>query len=156
MSRRSYSTNDPKGWCGDPRRGAALGRPAIHEGRPEGVVIVRRSRLDRQGYDRNGTYFGDGDPLYWYADGGGKIDAMIRAEDDGSAPVRVRQELAKRGIHDVPIRLGRPLSLPCFGAGEAQCPDKANATSEGEAGLGGDLCEACLIRESEEQDDARG
>src|SRR5690606_26966366 len=25
----SYSTNDPKGWCGDPRRGAAMGRPSV-------------------------------------------------------------------------------------------------------------------------------
>ena len=27
-----YSTHDPKGWCGDPRRGAALGRATIQEG----------------------------------------------------------------------------------------------------------------------------
>jgi hypothetical protein len=24
----SYKTHDPKGWCGDPQRGAALGRHA--------------------------------------------------------------------------------------------------------------------------------
>ena len=28
--RPDYTTNDPKGWCGDPARGAALGRPSYH------------------------------------------------------------------------------------------------------------------------------
>lgn len=90
----SYSTNDPRGWCGDPTRGAALGRPTI-KGSPDfaGKLYLKRVYLNQGGYDSNGTYFGAGKPLYWYAsdDGtdAGTIDGMIRAET---------RERAKRGI----------------------------------------------------------
>ena len=30
-----YENNDPRGWCGDPKRGAAFGRPATHLETPE-------------------------------------------------------------------------------------------------------------------------
>jgi hypothetical protein len=80
-SKPDYSTHDPKGWCGDPRRGAALGRPTV-KGSPgfEGKIYLRRVYLDMGGYDRNGTYFGHGNPLYWYADADGEIDGMLRAK----------------------------------------------------------------------------
>jgi len=82
MTAPSYSTNDPKGWCGDPRRGAAMGRPTVQDGQPEGELFLRRVHL-RDGYDTNGTYFGaciNGvPPLWWYADENGNVDAMLRA-----------------------------------------------------------------------------
>lgn len=79
----SYKTNDPKGWCGNPQRGAAMGRPAIHRAPRDytGKLTLRRIRLNGD-YDSNGTYFGGGPgtlPLYWYANDKGSIDAMLRA-----------------------------------------------------------------------------
>lgn len=89
-----YGTNDPKGWCGDPRRGAAMGRPTIL-GQPESAISIRRSYLSG-GYDRNGTYFGMGQPLFWYADESGNVDAMERADsiEDVLAEVRKRYPTA--------------------------------------------------------------
>lgn len=77
----SYKTHDPKGWCGDMSRGAALGRPSVHDGEPEGKMTLRRVHLDPGGYDENGTYFGAGSPLFWYADEGGNVDDVLRARD---------------------------------------------------------------------------
>ncbi len=76
-----YKDNDPRGWCGDPRRGAALGRRAVAKGDPIGKMTLRKVRMSACGaYDSNGTYFGIGDPLYWYADEGGNVDCMTRAK----------------------------------------------------------------------------
>jgi hypothetical protein len=138
-----YSRNDPKGWCGDPTRGAALGRKTI-EGTPDGVITVRLSPLDRQGYDRNGTYFGVGDPLYWYADEGGEVDGMLRAAFMADALTKVRAKFPGAPVIDAD-----PLPLPCFGAGEDPCPSKADAMKDGL-----DLCEECEITEMCSHDDA--
>lgn len=91
----SYKTHDPRGWCGDPSRGAALGRTTYGAGKvPEGRLTLRRIRLDSGGYDRNGTYFGNDLPLYWYAGidtDGDDIDGMLRAYDRDDAKERVRK-----------------------------------------------------------------
>lgn len=86
----SYSTHDPKGWCGDPRRGAALGR-ATYEGdrNYSGKLYLRRIRLDSGGYDVNGTYFGHGGPLFWCASDDTTIDFMLRASDRKDAKRKV-------------------------------------------------------------------
>lgn len=135
-----YSTNDPKGWCGDPSRGAALGRPTLH-GKPEEPITVRESPLDRQGYDRNGTYFGSGLPLFWYADESGEVDAMTRAYDIDDALAKVRKLYP-----GVAVIGGEPLKLKCFGAGQDPCPDNADAAD------GLDLCEECEIAEMCEEE----
>ena len=88
----SYQTNDPKGWCGNPSRGAALGRPTIQDADPDaftGKLYLRRVHLNDGGYDRNGTYFGWGSPLYWCADESGDIDFMLRAADREDAKCQV-------------------------------------------------------------------
>jgi len=108
----SYKTNDPKGWCGDPRRGAAVGRGDLH-GDPdfEYKFVLRKVRLDGGGYDSNGTYFGWGQTLYWYAsvnhEGGldkdgdpievQAVDAMLRADtrDEAKAEIRERYPNAR-------------------------------------------------------------
>lgn len=54
----SYEKNDPKGWGGDPSRGAALGRRDITPAPPVGTVTVQEICLDRDGYDPLGTYWG--------------------------------------------------------------------------------------------------
>jgi hypothetical protein len=88
-----YKTNDPRGWCGDPRRGAAMGRGSYHaDDRTAPVKLhVRRVRLDPGGYDPNGTYFGTGEPLYWVADADCDVDFVLRARDREHAK---RQALA--------------------------------------------------------------
>src|SRR6478609_1738176 len=56
-----YGHNDPIGWCGDPRRGAAHGRCSYHAADPlewTGKLWVSQVHLDNGGYDPNGTYFG--------------------------------------------------------------------------------------------------
>jgi hypothetical protein len=90
----SYKANDPKGWGGDPARGAALGRPTIQDAGAEfaGVLRLRRVYLDGGGYDSNGTYFGTGDPLYWAASDDGDIDYMLRAKGREEA----RREVLRR------------------------------------------------------------
>lgn len=64
-----YKYNDPRGWGGDPSRGAAMGRNDIKD-IPEdyeapGFTIHVEHILLLDGYDPNGTYFGDGGPLFW-------------------------------------------------------------------------------------------
>ena len=51
MSTPDYSKNDPKGWHGDPSRGAALGRSTIHDEPTDyaGSVTLRKVKLDSQG-----------------------------------------------------------------------------------------------------------
>ena len=85
----SYTTHDPRGWCGDPKRGAALGRPS-YKGDLTGKLTLRRIRLDSGGYDPNGTYFGTGEPLYWVANEETTIDYVIRASDREDAKRIVR------------------------------------------------------------------
>lgn len=78
----SYKTNDPIGWCGSKARGAAMGRADIvDEDAKEyaGEIHLRRIYLSGD-YDCNGTYWGCGDPLYWYANKEGTIDCMTRAK----------------------------------------------------------------------------
>ena len=93
-----YSTHDPKGWCGDPRRGAALGRATIQEGDAKtvtGRMTLRRVRMSADGaYDSNGTYFGCGDPLYWcaYSDDDHDVDFVIRARSRDDAKAQVLEE----------------------------------------------------------------
>jgi hypothetical protein len=90
MATPNYATNDPKGWCGDPKRGAALGRPSDHGPADfAGKLTLRRIHLDQGGYDPNGTYFGIGAPLYWVASEDGSIDYMLRACDRANAKVMV-------------------------------------------------------------------
>ncbi len=93
MSKVSYKTNDPKGWCCDPKRGAAMGRGEI-TGDPDydGKLVLRRIRLNSGGYDSNGTYFGFGQPLYWFASDDGTIDGMIRANSRTHAKQLVKDK----------------------------------------------------------------
>ena len=84
MNAPSYQTHDPKGWCGDPKRGAAMGRHShgVDLENYDGLLYVREIRLDSGGYDRNGTYFGGGrgtSPLYWICSPDLTIDRMTRA-----------------------------------------------------------------------------
>lgn len=89
----NYATRDPKGWCGNPSRGAALGRSDLR-GDPDfdGRLYLRRVYLDSGGYDDLGTYWGLGEPLYWYASNDGSIDAVIRAPSRAAAKRQVMED----------------------------------------------------------------
>jgi len=103
-----YKTHDPKGWCGDPSRGAALGRYS-YRGDPdfEYKFVLRKIPLDSGGYDPNGTYFGHGDPIYWYAstnhnstdDEGNLIEV---AEVDCTIRGKNRESVKKAILEDYP------------------------------------------------------
>lgn len=95
-----YKTNDPKGWCGDPKRGAAMGRPTIHElpKTDEVQLYLRLIRLNTGGYDINGTYFGwpgSGWRLYWYASEDLQVDAVVTARDREHAKLEIRRVYSK-------------------------------------------------------------
>lgn len=89
----SYKTNDPEGWGGDPSRGAALGRPTIKKAPKDfsGKLTLRRVRLNSGGYDKNGTYFGQGAPLFWCANEDGSIDFMLRAGSTSWSYEQIRE-----------------------------------------------------------------
>lgn len=66
-----YKRNDPRGWCGDKSRGASLGRgkpikdiPPGYESQAKFDIRVERIAVI-EGYDPNGTYFGNGGLLFW-------------------------------------------------------------------------------------------
>jgi hypothetical protein len=89
----NYKKNDPKGWCGDPKRGAALGRSSIHDVASDfsGDVFLSESKIDEEGYDQLGTYFGVGLPLYWAATVDSSIDFMLRAFSVEDAEMKVKK-----------------------------------------------------------------
>lgn len=77
-----YATNAPKGYCGDPRRGAALGRPGFDDGADlSKPITLRHIPLNNGGYDAQGTYWGHGTRLYWYASADGKMEGTLRASN---------------------------------------------------------------------------
>lgn len=102
----NYQKYDPKGWCGDPKRGAALGRARtleVDDPREwNGRIYLRRVRMrDHGDYDYLGTYWGAniggiGD-LYWCAhhDDEGDIDFVVRAQNREHAKQLVLEELPK-------------------------------------------------------------
>lgn len=80
-----YLNTSPRGWGGDPSRGAALGRRE-RQGDSSGsfALSLRKIPLDADGYDPAGTYFGRGAPLYNVSGedaSGNEVDFTIRAYD---------------------------------------------------------------------------
>ena len=68
-----------------------MGRSTIHNAPKDfaGTVTLQHVQLDDGGYDPNGTYFGVGHSLYWYASEDGEIDAVLRAKDCADAKRKV-------------------------------------------------------------------
>ena len=94
MSRQpSYRHNNPKGWCGDPKRGTSLGRQSIMDAGTDytGYAVLRPVRVNKDGYDYLGTYWGVGRSLWWCATRDYKIDFCLRADDEAEARTIVRK-----------------------------------------------------------------
>lgn len=89
----NYSVNDQRGWCGDPKRGAAMGRYSDHlrgdEAEQPMRLHLRRVRLSSGGYDGHGTYFGTGTPLYWVCNDEQTVDYVLRATSRDAAKLLV-------------------------------------------------------------------
>jgi hypothetical protein len=62
-----------RGWCGDPRRGAAMG-DASRKAENAGKLYLQRVRFVDGDYAGDGTYWGGGSPL-WCAFDGADSDA---------------------------------------------------------------------------------
>lgn len=69
------------------------------EVKKEKTTLIR-IRLNAEGCNSSGHYFGAGDPLYWYAmpDGKGYVEGYIRAKDRERAKEAVRANHPKRRV----------------------------------------------------------
>lgn len=120
----SYKANDPKGWCGDIRRGAAMGRPSIHdapEDEPITLYLLPVRLVDGGCYDVNGTYFGSGDPLFWYADEAGTVDDVLRAKSREDAIEEIRLLYPLATFHDARHYAGEAPEIDPFVIAYATC-----------------------------------
>ena len=78
-----YQKPDP-GWCGNPRRGAAMGRTSdLAFDKATGPLTIRPVPIDAGGYDPGGAYWGIGDTLFCVSDG--ERSAYLRAADLAAA-----------------------------------------------------------------------
>ncbi len=78
----SYKFNDPKGFGGDPKRGAALGRKSLlGPYNFSGTLFFREVYVDSQGFDINGTYLGHLGPWWWCASEDQKTDWVFMAKN---------------------------------------------------------------------------
>lgn len=90
-ARERYARSSPGGWGGDPSRGAALGRRTeAGSGDFDGKLALIRVKINRGGYDAQGTYFGTGEPLFNLSDEDGTIDRTFRARDRKAAVAQAR------------------------------------------------------------------
>jgi hypothetical protein len=107
MTLYDYALHDPKGFCGDPRRGAAMGR-SCYQDHPDdysGPIRIRHIKIGSQGYDCLGTYFGhppDSTRPYWVASPDCKIDYVILASSRSAAEKDARARWPNARIHKTP------------------------------------------------------
>jgi hypothetical protein len=80
MTLQSPFLQDDLGWCGDPRRGASMGRRGRNEPGGDSKFTLRRVPVDSGGYDRGGAYWGIGSPLYWYSNQAGTQEGYFRLD----------------------------------------------------------------------------
>ena len=62
------------------------------------AVHVELIRIDRQGYDRHGRYWGVGERLYHIYDDDEVFDTHVRASDSKEAKALAAWELKRRGF----------------------------------------------------------
>lgn len=136
---KKYTDNDPKGWGGDPQRGAALGRHEVNEPGEETFskpLILKRVPIDNGGYDPNGTYFGTGEPLYWLASEDGCIDKVFRAKDDDAALAKAKAEHPQAALPEqvegIEVTVGE-VELDEFTQGYLECALWSSTDEDGDS-----------------------
>lgn len=97
MTLYDYSLHASKGWMGDPKRGAAMGRGSwINEGpNYSGPIRIQEVKLDAGGYDPSGAYFGHSPDrllLYWVASPSCSIDYVQWAGSRSEVEFEVRKK----------------------------------------------------------------
>jgi hypothetical protein len=109
MTLYDYTLHGPKGWMGDPSRGASLGRGEYrgHGTDYAGPISIREVALNREGYDRLGAYFGwpgNRDLLYWVASSDCLIDYVLWAPSRSAVEAKVRDEWPQAQIRRSSVR----------------------------------------------------
>ncbi len=74
----------PSGWCGDPSRGASMGRVSDLAEDTTAVLHVRRVPIDSGGYDPGGAYWGTPDDLFCVWDDDGHVRYLRTANMDAA------------------------------------------------------------------------
>lgn len=88
------------GWMGDRSRGASMGRPDRNPtAYPLRKFYLERVRLNSQGYDSGGAYWGIGQRLYWAHDYPATHECFVRANDREAAKDAVRVTFPKAEFH---------------------------------------------------------
>lgn len=89
-----------RGWMGDPKRGAGIGRPTCNPTcYPLRKFYLERVRINSQGYDSSGAYWGTGEPLYWAHDYPATHECFVRGATRAAAKEAVRQTFPKAEFH---------------------------------------------------------
>jgi hypothetical protein len=90
-----------RGWCGDPKRGAALGRSGDNPanwGKCEAELVG--VWIDAGGYDPGGTYWGKAEPLFELV--GPEASYFFRAADRKAARTAIKAEFPEVTIAKLP------------------------------------------------------
>lgn len=84
---------DP-GWCGNPSRGASMGRGSHSPADPETPrkFYLVRVPINSGGYDSGGSYWGTGTPLYRYESADGEADGYLRGITREAAKAAIRED----------------------------------------------------------------
>lgn len=104
----NYKKHDPKGWMGDPSRGAAMGRPYICALKPDysGYIYVREVVLDDGGYDCLGTYFGGSGQLWWcYVESGDLYLDMVLRGNAETTTVELKKKFPNARVCFAPEKI---------------------------------------------------
>jgi len=72
--------------------GAPMGRPSHAHPANAYKVYVSEVRIDSQGYDRGGAYWGIGGPLFWVTDATGEFSYFLRACSRKDAIMTLRED----------------------------------------------------------------
>lgn len=92
MSLTPNWTSQNSSWCGDPKRGAAMGRVSTHGPSKGHKFTLKHIKLDSGGYDAGGAYWGLGEKLYWAASDDGSVDYYFRLYESDVAKVLPRDD----------------------------------------------------------------
>jgi hypothetical protein len=149
----AYNVRDPRGWCGDPARGAALGRVSIRSLPIDytGIISVFPIKLYDGDYDGNGTYFGfvPERPLWWIHAKKGELelDTVLRGPPaEVVAHIYAYHPRATVAFRKTSIRRGRKkkvIKADCLGI-----HTRGDGSWWAKDGQGIELCRVCDLCEA--------